>query len=116
MTTQPADKTADKSAAKAERRQFQRRKFRGKLEMEWGSIVLTGDVRDIAPQGLFVDLVPPLWVGAAFRARLMVNPVLVLDCTVVRVEPGKGMGVTFEVTKESGKAQLEALLESLPPV
>jgi hypothetical protein len=112
MTTQPADK----SAAKAERRQSQRRKYRGKLEMEWGSIVLTGDVRDVAPGGLFVDLVPPLWVGAAFRARLMVNPVLLLDCTVVRVEPGKGMGVTFAVVKESGKAQLETLLESLPPV
>lgn len=112
MTTQPADKSAEK----AERRQFQRRKYRGKLEMEWGSIVLTGDVRDIAPGGLFVDLVPPLWVGAAFRARLMVNPVLLLDCTVMRVEPGKGMGVTFEVVKESGKAQLETLLETLPPV
>jgi PilZ domain-containing protein len=112
MTTQPADK----EAAKAERRQFQRRKYRGKLEMEWGSIVLTGDVRDLAPGGLFVELVPPLWVGAAFRARLMVNPALLLDCTVVRVEPGKGMGVTFVVVKESGKPQLDALLQSLPPV
>jgi hypothetical protein len=77
---------------------------------------LTGDVRDIGPRGLFVELVPPLWVGAAFRAQLILNPVLVLNCTVARVEPGMGIAVIFEVAEDSGKAQLEALLLSLPPV
>src|SRR5216683_4288560 len=101
---------------KAERRQFQRKKFRGKLEMEWGSALLTGEVRDIGPRGLFVELMPPLWVGAAFRARLILNPVLELDCTVVRVEPGLGVAVTFEVPDDSGKAQMEGLLVSLPAV
>jgi hypothetical protein len=111
MTTQPLEKVT----VKTERRRFQRKKFRGKLELEWGSAVLSGNVRDIGPRGLFVELAPPLWVGATFRARLMLNPVLLLDCTVVRVEPGVGIAVVFEVAKESGKAQLEALLESLPP-
>jgi hypothetical protein len=111
MTTQPLESVV----VKTERRHFQRRKFRGKMEMEWGSTILSGDVRDIGPGGLFVDLTPPLWVGAAFRARLMLKPVLLLDCTVVRVEPGTGIGVAFEVAEESGKAQLEALLASLPP-
>jgi hypothetical protein len=111
MTTQPLEKVA----VKTERRHFQRRKFRGKMEMEWGSTILSGDVRDIGPGGLFVELTPPLWVGAAFRARLMLKPVLSLDCTVVRVEPGTGMAVVFEVAEESGKAQLEALLASLSP-
>ena len=73
------------------------------------------DVRDIGPRGLFVEMAPPLWVGAAFRARLIVNPVLLLDCTVARVEPGRGIAVIFEVAEESGKAQLEALLVSLSP-
>ena len=84
--------------------------------MEWGSATLTGDVRDIGPRGLFVELVPPLWVGAAFRARLILNPVLELDCTVVRVEPGLGVAVIFEVPDDSGKAQMEGLLVSLPAV
>jgi hypothetical protein len=58
----------------------------------------------------------PLWVGAAFRARLILNPVLLLDCTVGRVEPGMGVAVVFEISEESGKAQMEALLVSLPAV
>jgi PilZ domain len=111
MTTQHFGKPV----AKTERRHFQRKKFRGTLEMEWGSAILTGEVRDIGPRGLFVELTPPLWLGARFRARLIVDPTLLLDGTVARVEPGKGMGVVFEVAEERGKAQLEALLVSLSP-
>jgi PilZ domain len=98
------------------RRHFHRRKFPGKLEIEWGSATLTATVRDIGPHGLFIELTPPLWVGATFHARLMLNPVLRLDCTVRRVEPGGGIAVSFEVPEESGKAQLEALLSALPQV
>ena len=100
---------------KPERRNFQRKKFRGKLEMEWGSAILTGEVRDIGPRGLFVELTPPLWLGARFRGRLVVNPSLLLDCTVARVEPAKGFAVVFDVAEETGKAQLEALLVNLSP-
>jgi hypothetical protein len=112
MTTLPLEDTTTKS----ERRNFQRKKFRGKLEMEWGSVTLTGDVRDIGPRGLFVEMTTPLWVGARFRARLILTPILSIDCIVARVEPGSGIAVVFEVAEESGKAQLEALLLSLPPV
>ena len=111
MTTQPLEKVA----LKTERRHSQRKKFRGMLEMEWGSAVLSGVVRDIGPRGLFVEVSPALWVGATFRARLMVKPVLALDCTVVRVEPGAGVAVTFEIPEEPGRAQLQKLLESLSP-
>jgi hypothetical protein len=111
MTTQPSHQATIRS----ERRRFQRLKFRGKLEIEWGSALLTGEVRDIGPAGLFVEMTPPLWIGAEFRARLLVKPVLLLNCTVTRVEPGMGVGVRFEVAEESGKAQLEALLTSLSP-
>jgi hypothetical protein len=112
MTTQLSEGTKTGS----ERRYSQRKKFRGDIEIEWGSAVLGGNVRDISPRGLFVELVPPLWLGAAFRARLNVHPVLLLDCTVARVEPGKGIGVIFDVSEESGRAQLEALLMNLPAV
>ena len=111
MTTQPLNELT----MKTERRRFLRRKFRGSIEIEWGSAVLRGTVRDIGARGLFVELTPPLWVGAAFRARLNLNPTLSLDCTVVRVEPGTGFAVVFEIPDESGKEQLEALLVSLPP-
>ncbi len=110
MNTQSLDPVTTRT----ERRQFHRRKFRGKMEIEWGSAILTGEVRDIGPKGLFVELTPPLWVGAAFRARLIMDPVLILNCTVARVEPGVGIAVVFDVAEESGRAQLEALLLSLP--
>lgn len=110
MTTQPQEEVK----TQVERRHFPRKKFRGSIEIEWGSAVLNGEVRDIGPRGLFVELTPPLWLGATFRARLMVNPVLVVDCKVVRVEPGIGVAVTYEVVDNSDKAQLEKLLVSLP--
>jgi hypothetical protein len=97
-----------------ERRQFNRRKLMETLEIEWGSSTLTALVRDIGPQGLFVELTPPLWVGATFFARLAVDPPLRLNCTVRRVEPGTGIAVTFELPEESGKAQIERLLAQLP--
>ena len=100
----------------AERRKSQRRKFRGKIEIEWGSATLTGTVRDIAVNGLFIEIVPPLWLGARFLASILINPALRLDCVVRRAEPGLGVAVTFDVVEESGKAQLEALLASLPQV
>jgi len=112
MTTQPSDQ----HNAQAERRYAQRKKYRGPVEIEWGSSVLSANARDIGPHGLFVELVPPLWVGASFRARIMLNPVLLLDCTVSRVEPGRGIAVKFNISEESGKAQLESLLMSLPAV
>ena len=75
-----------------------------------------GTIRDIGVNGLFIELVPPLWVGARFLARILINPALRLDCIVRRAEPGTGVAVTFDVVEESGKAQLEALLASLPHV
>ncbi len=111
MTTQPVEEVV----AKTDRRRWQRKKFRGNIEMEWGSALLTGVVRDIGPRGLFVEMTQPLWVGAAFRARLVLDPDLWLNCTVARVEPN-GIAVSFEVAEEAGKAQLEMLLANLPPV
>jgi hypothetical protein len=99
-----------------ERRESQRRKFRGKIEIEWGSATLTGTVRDIGPRGLFIELTPPLWMGATFTARIIAKPILMLDCTVRRVEPGKGIAVAFDLLEESGKARFEALLAAQPQV
>jgi hypothetical protein len=110
MTSEPISN----KFSEPDRREFYRRKFRGKLEIEWGSATLDGTVRDIGPDGLFVELTPPLWIGATFRGRLILNPILQLDCRVRRVGPGIGIAVSFEVPEESGKAQLAALLVALP--
>jgi hypothetical protein len=98
----------------SERREFYRRKFMATLEIEWGSSTLTGVVRDIGPRGLFALLMPPLWIGAAFSARLMLNPPISLNCMVTRVEPGSGIGIKFDLTDEVSKAQLQELLDKLP--
>ena len=101
MTPEPLEETTNK----IERRHTQRKKFRGGIEIEWGSAILNGSVRDIGPRGLFVEMSPPLWIGAAFRARLIVHPVLLLDCTVARVEPGIGLcRYVFEVAEESAQS------------
>src|ERR1700676_231492 len=112
MTTEPRVDATDQ----IERREFNRRRLIGTLEIEWGSSILTGLVRDIGPQGLFVELTPPLWVGATFAARLLTDPPIRLNCTVRRVEPGIGIAVAFEPPEESDKAQLERLLAQLPKV
>ena len=93
-----------------------RRKIEQIMEIEWGSSILTSSVRDIGPKGLFVELTPPLWLGATFSARLMLNPPIQLICTVCRVEPSTGMGVTFSMQEEDGIARLEKLLATLPKI
>lgn len=107
--------SVDESSSRAERRDHPRKMLKVGIEIEWGTAVLSGIVRDIGASGLFVELTPPLWLGATFRARLILNPVLVLDCTVVRVEPNAGMAVRYEVPEDDGRAQLEKLLVSLAP-
>jgi hypothetical protein len=109
-------KPVESASVETDRRQSQRKRFLGKIEIEWGSAMLAGTVRDIGPQGLFVEIEPPLWVGARFMARLIVSPVLVLDCVVRRVEPGAGIAVTFDISDDCGRSHLESLLATLPPV
>src|SRR5882762_4857923 len=107
----PAD-----ALSETERREFNRRKLVGAIEIEWGSSTLTGLVRDIGPHGMFVELTPPLWVGATFFAHLAVDPPIRLNCTVRRLKTGTGISGTFEMSEKSDKAQLEALGAQLPKI
>ena len=100
----------------SERRGCDRRKLTAVLEIEWGSTTLQGTVRDIDSNGLFVALTPPLWLGARFSARLISDATLRLECTVRRVEPSVGNGVTFELPDEKDKNRLAELLANLPLV
>ena len=83
--------------------------------MQWGSARLTGDVRDIERDGLFCEMTPPPGIRARFHARLIVSPALLPDSAAGGVEAGTGIAVVFEGREQSRKAQLEALLMSVPP-
>jgi hypothetical protein len=112
VTAEPSPSTSTES----ERREFGRRKLHRVLEIEWGAATLTGVVRDIGPRGLFVGLEFPLWMGASFAARLMVDPVLKLNCTVRRIEPRVGIAVAFDLLEEDGQERLSMPLASLPKI
>lgn len=98
---------------RAERRHSPRYPLSAELEMEWGSETLRGRVRDISAGGLFVSMADPLWIGARFAAQLVLDEPLRVECSVRRVEPGSGMGVTFAVPEGESKSRVASLLDAL---
>jgi hypothetical protein len=96
-----------------ERRWAPRYSFRADLEIEWGSAVLTGKTRDISTNGMFIEAADTLWIGAGFMARLNVDPPVQVDCSVKRVEPGRGMGVSMAVAQSDQQKYLQDILASL---
>jgi hypothetical protein len=96
-----------------ERRWATRYSFRAELEIEWGSAVLRGKTRDISANGMFIESADTLWVGAGFTARLALERPVQMDCSVKRVEPGRGMAVTVTVSEEQHQRRYEDLLASL---
>ena len=103
----------DHPARRLERRWAPRYSFRADLEIEWGSAVLRGNTRDISANGMFIEAVDPLWLGAGFTARLALNRPVKLDCFVKRIEPGRGMGVSMAVSESESQKLFEDLLSSL---
>jgi len=105
--------TNPQTSRRAERRHAPRYPLDAKLEMEWGSETLRGEVRDISAGGMFVSLADPLWLGARFAARLVLDEPLRMECSVRRVEPGRGMGLVFAVHEDESKSRIASLLGSL---
>jgi len=105
--------SGDYPARPLERRWAPRYSFRADLEIEWGSAVLRGNTRDISANGMFIEAVDPLWLGAGFTARLALNRPVKLDCFVKRIEPGRGMGVSMAVSESESQKLFEDLLSSL---
>lgn len=95
-----------------ERRWAPRYSFRTDLEIEWGSALIRGSTRDISSNGMFIESVDPLWVGAGFTARIGLEKPVKVDCFVKRVEPGRGMGVAVTVSEDQQQRYRE-LLSSL---
>src|ERR1700730_7937237 len=91
--------SGDQTSRRLERRWAPRYSFRAELEIEWGSAVLRASTRDISSNGMFIEAVDPLWIGAGFTARLNLQRPLKLDCSVKRIEPGCGMGVAVSLSE-----------------
>lgn len=96
-----------------ERRRAPRFRYQAHLEIEWGSARLKARTRDISMGGMFIESEDVLWVGAGFRARLIAQQPLWLECSVKRVEPGLGMGVTIAHPEEQSTAHYQELLANL---
>jgi hypothetical protein len=105
--------SGDHPTRRVDRRWAPRYSFRADLEIEWGSAVLRGSTRDISSSGMFIEAVDPLWVGAGFTARLTLDRPVSLNCSVKRIEPGRGMGVSVAVSESESQKLYEALLSSL---
>src|SRR5208337_3748873 len=92
-----------------DRRRAPRYPYQASLEIEWGSARLRAHTRDISAGGMFIEAEDVLWVGAAFRARLITEKPCWLECSVKRVEPGLGMGITVEIREDQSQGQYPGL-------
>jgi hypothetical protein len=106
-------KMEDPATRAKERRRAPRYQYQASLEIEWGSARLKGRTRDISAGGMFIESEDVLWVGAGFRACLVAERALWLDCSVKRVEPGYGMGVTFALHENQSQQHFADLLSKL---
>jgi hypothetical protein len=106
-------KMGDLAESRLERRRAPRYHDQAALEIEWGSACLRARTRDISEDGMFIEADDVLWVGAGFRARLAVDSPLWMECSVKRVEPGRGMGVTVELREDQSQQHYRDLLAKL---
>ena len=90
-----------------------RHAFRTEVEIGWGAEVLKCVTRDIGDMGMFIETEHPLWLRAEFTARLKLGEVLEIDCSVRRVEPGRGMAVEFKDLPEAEREQIDLFLGKL---
>jgi hypothetical protein len=103
----------DPSSRLSERRWAPRYSFRASLEIEWGSATLRASTRDVSSNGMFIESLDPLWIGAGFTAYLKLDRPVRVDCSVRRVEPGRGMGVAVALSGGQHEQRYQELLASL---
>lgn len=96
-----------------ERRWAPRYHFHADLEIEWGSTVLRARTRDVSSNGMFIESVDPLWVGAGFSAQLTLDRPVRINCSVKRVEPGRGMGVSISIAEDQNSERYQELINGL---
>jgi hypothetical protein len=109
----PSMSVGELGPRRPERRRAPRYPFQASLEIEWGSARLNARTRDISVGGMFIESEDILWVGAGFRARLLSDRSVWLECSVKRVEPGLGMGVTIAVPEDPKAHPYQEILAKL---
>jgi hypothetical protein len=62
---------------------------------------------------MFIESPDPLWVGAGFSACLTLDRPVRLNCSVKRVEPGRGMGVSIALAEDQRQETLQELINHL---
>ncbi|MBZ5526547.1 MAG: PilZ domain-containing protein [Acidobacteriia bacterium] len=107
------NKRVIKASRQTERRHAPRFGCDTRLEMEWGSALLHGRIRDVSASGMFIEVSDPLWVGAGFRARLFLEEPVQVDCFVRRVEPGCGMGVSVDLPENGLRERYLGFVQAL---
>jgi hypothetical protein len=105
--------SGDQTSRRSDRRWAPRYSFRANLEIEWGSAILRASTRDISTNGMFIESTDPLWIGAGFTAHLVLDKRVKVDCSVKRIEPGLGMGVSVTLAERQHEERYQDLLSSL---
>jgi len=105
--------SGDHSSRRSDRRWAPRYSFRANLEIEWGSAILRASTRDISTNGMFIESTDPLWIGAGFTAHIVLDRRVKVDCSVKRIEPGLGMGVSVTLSEAQHEQSYQQLLDSL---
>jgi hypothetical protein len=96
-----------------DRRRAPRYPYQACLEIEWGFARLKARTRDISVGGMFIESEDVLWVGAGFRAQLVTDRPVWLECSVKRVEPGLGMGVAIALPEDPTTHPYQEILATL---
>src|ERR1700730_2957768 len=91
----------------------QRFRFRSWVKIQWGSATLEASVSGISANGLFIETVSPLCVGATFSAKLMIDPPLQMYCTVTQIDPSRGMAVRIAFTTKELEDRFKRLVEKV---
>ena len=87
--------------------------FDTSIQIYWGSVSFEARTCNASQSGLFIETTTPLWIGATFSAELMVEPRLILNCRVVRIEPNRGMGVEISFPEQESESRFVSLIADL---
>src|SRR5712671_698233 len=91
----------------------QRFRFRSWIKIQADSGTLQASVSGISANGLFIETVNPLSVGATFSANLMIDPPLEMHCTVARIDPSLGMAVRIAFATREYEERFTKLVEKV---
>jgi hypothetical protein len=83
------------------------------VEIGWGSTIIHARVKDMSITGLFLEIAQPLWIGATFAAKMILQPPIQMTCKVIRIVPNRGMGVEITSMASEDSKRFSRLLNAL---